>query len=351
LATSGTTGTTVFQTYKLIDHALRRCRLPPQKITAEKIQTALELLWLRLMAMSNKGITLFTLDRVILPLYMGVRDVPTPVGTTGVMDVNLRSVQRLLGTNSASEGDADYAFDSDIDTICEQAAANGWIQTQLSSATKSTTFGLLPGTSGTWSYRIQGSDDGITFTDVYTATAELVVDGEWIWLDIDGLPPYEFWRLQAFGGTTLEVRELVFSNTPNEIPLALVNRDDYDTLPNKVFESRPTEYWLDLQRVRPILTLWPVPQESYTFWQLVARIQKYIEDVGTLTQEVAVPAKSYMGILCQLSYDYAIQDNDVDVSIIPTLKIDADNEMGGLWDGQSDPAPTRLTPNIGGYTR
>lgn len=351
MATSGTVGQTVFQTYKLIDHALRRCRLAPQQITSEKIQTALELLWLRLSAMANKGITLFTLDRIILPMYEGVRDVPCPTGTVDVFDVNLRTVQRLEGTNSASEGDADFAFDGDIDTVCEQVAFDGWIQTQLDSATKVTTFGILPGASGTWSYRIQGSDDGITFDTLYTATAELVIDSDWIWFDIDGLPAYEYWRLQAFGGATaLEVRELVFANTPNEIPLAPVNRDDYDTLPNKVFESRPTEFWLDLQRGPPIITLWPVPQGQFTFAQLIVRIQNYIEDVGTLMQEVAVPQKSYMGILCQLSYDYAIQDKDVDVTIIPSLKIDADNGMGNLWDGQSDKANTRITPNIRGYT-
>lgn len=350
MATSGTVGTTTFNTAKLIEHAYGRCKIARQEIVGEKIEIARELLFLRLSQMANKGIPLWAIEKFILPLYQGVFSVPTPIGTVNILDLNLRRQNRLTGTASSSAGTAENAFDDDFSTICT-TLANGWIQLQLESGTRVPMFGILPGASGTWDYTIQGSDDGVTFVTLYTAADEEVVDNEWIWFDVEGVEDWTYYRLQASGGTVLAVRELVFANTPNEINMALMNRTNYSTMPDKTFQSQPTQYWLDKQLALPVITLWPAPNLQTRYWTLTGYLQRQIQDVGSLIQEVEVRQSDKLAIMARLAADIALQDKEVDPDWAQVLATEADREWRDLWDGESDDAPAMLLPNISPYTR
>jgi hypothetical protein len=262
----------------------------------------------------------------------------------------LRRSSRLTGIASSSAGVAANAFDSDFATICT-TLANGWIQLQLESGTRVPMFGILPGASGTWNYEIQGSDDGLAFTTIYTATAETVVDNQWIWFDVEGVEDWTYYRLQATTATILAVRELVFAHMPNEINLALLNRDDYSTLPDKVMLSQPTQYWLDRQRDVPIITLWPAPNEQTRFWNLTAYLLMQIMDVGSMRQEIQCRKSDYLAIVERLAADLVVVDKGADVELIPVLEARSKISWTDLWDGESDDSPTQLVPNIGVYTK
>jgi hypothetical protein len=351
MATSGTVSTTVFTTRKVIDHAFRRCKLNPQQITSEYIETAKDLLWLFLSTIASKGIALWAVQREIIPLYGYVQNVPLPVGTVDLLNANLRSLSRPTGTYSASEGDADNAFDADIETACVQVGAAGHITVEFESETRLTSFGILPDADGTWDYQIQVSDDGITWTTIYTATDQEMEDQEWFWVDIEGLHPTNFCRLQATGTTVLNVAEFVAGNNPNEIPLALLNTDNYDSQPDKTFPGRPTEYRYDKQRAQPIMNLWPAPGPEYTFYQLTVRVQRYIQDVGTLTQEIEVPQRWYLAIICELARQLAYSIPEVKAEVMPGLDSEAAKQLTIAWNSEGDGSRVQLRVGIGCYTK
>jgi hypothetical protein len=351
MSTSGTVSTTVFTTRKVIDHAFRRCKLNPQQITSEYIETARDLLWLFLSTIAAKGIALWAVEKQIVPLYGYVPDVPLPVGTVDLLDVNLRSISRPTGVYDSSEGIADNAFDSDIDTACVQVTPAGHITVQFESETRLTNFGILPDEDGEWDFEIQISDDGVSWTPVYTAAAQEMTEQEWLWIDLSGLYPTNFCRLQATGTTVLNVAEFVAGNNPNEIPLALLNTDNYDSQPDKTFPGRPTEYRYDKQRTQPIMNLWPAPGPEYTFYQLVTRVQRYIQDVGTLTQEIEVPQRWYLAIICELARQLAYSIPEVKAEVMPGLTAEAAQQLKTAWDGEGDSSPVNLRVGIGCYTK
>ena len=111
MATSGTVGSTIFTNQQIIDHAFRRCKMVEQEITGEHLQIALELLWLFTQTLVNKGIKLWNVVPIILPIYEREQTVPLPVGTENVYTLLLRTSQRITGTPSATEGVAGNAFD------------------------------------------------------------------------------------------------------------------------------------------------------------------------------------------------------------------------------------------------
>lgn len=351
MATSGTVSTTTFNTAKLIDHSFRRCKLAPQQITPEYLETATDLLFLFLSTLASKGIALWCIEKVILPLYENVQTVPAPVGTVDVLNCNLRTSQRLSGSADSSEGTADNAFDADIETECIQTLAAGWISLQLDSAIAAPLFGILPGATGTWDVSIEWSDDGIAWTALYTNAALEVTDSNWEWIDVEGVIDHAFYRLKANGTTILDVREFFIGQLPSEIPCAKLNRDDYANLPNKFFSGRPVQFWYDKQRVQPELVVWPSPREEFTYAQLVLYVQRYVQDVGTLTQEIEVPQRWYRPIMLQLASDLASEIPEVGPNAKAEIEMDRLPALREAWDSETDSAPSYILPNISCYTR
>jgi len=351
MATSGTVATTVFQTRKVIDHAFRRCGLVPQQIAQEEIDTALDLLFLEMSALGNRGIPLWTIERILLPIYFRTARVPTPAGTIDVFDVNLRTNQRLGGLNSASEGNADFAFDANIDTACTQVTPGGFIQMQLTSANTVPIYGILPNVTGTWDITMQLSDDGVTFTDIFTRPALSVVNGEWQWFDVEGVTNHTFWRLQANGTTVLDVRELVFQNLPQEIPFYQLNRTDYSNLPNKTRTGRPTQFWFDKTRQQPEMVIWPNPDVEFTFSQITGFLHRQVQDVGTMQQELEFPQRWYLAIMLQLAKHLVREIKEANKDLIPVIDKDAAWELKRAWDGEGDGSDAYFRVNIRPYTR
>ena len=350
MATSGTVATTTFQTRKVIDHAFRRLKLVPQQIASEMIDAALDLLFLELSALGNRGIPLWTIERILLPIYFRTARVPTPAGTIDVFDVNLRENQRLSGSNSASEGVADNAFDEDIDTVCTQVTPAGFIQMELDSANTVPIYGILPNATGTWDITFQASNDGVTFTDILNVPTLAAVDGEWDWFDVEGVTNFTFWRLQANGTTVLDVRELVFQNTPQEIPFYQLNRTDYSNLPNKTRTGRPTQFWYDKTRQQPELVIWPNPDSQFTFSQITGFLHRQIMDVGTMQQEIECPQRWYLAIVLQLAKHLSKEIKEIDPGTIAQVEADAAWELKRAWDGEGDGSDAFFRPNIRPYT-
>lgn len=354
MAYSGTVSTTVFNVGKVIDRAFGRCKLAPQQVTPEYIQIAKDLLFVFLSTLGNEGIPLWVQKKMILPIYEGVQDIELDPSVIDVLNSNLRTSTRLLGVQQfASEGDATLAFDYNLSTACTQVTAGGFIACQLGADFNPSTFGFLPNVTGLWDFAFQTSPDGVIWTTVYTGSQVVVVDGEWFWVDIEGIPEVgvSWLRMLALNTTVLDVIELVFEDAPNEIPIAKVNRDDYANLPNKWFTGRPVQFWYDKQIPNPIITLWPVPQFQYTFNQIVLYVNRHIMDVGDLTDSIEVPQRWLLAIITELGRQLAMTIPEVKVEVLAYLGPEADAQLKRAWASETDQSPTFLRARIWNYTR
>lgn len=355
MSTSGTVSTTTFSTRAVIDRAFGRCKLKPEQITAEYQTIARENLYLILSHLSNKGIPLWGVEKVILPLYEGQAKVELPLGTVGALNSYYRSMTRLSGTNTSSAGGTvANAFDDDFDTDLTQTAALGNVQTLFAATTLVTTIGYLPNATATLSLSFQHSSDGSTWTTVYAPGSTSYTAGTWVWYDLDGGIASLYWRVIALSGT-IDVREIYWGNTPAETTLARLNQDDYTSLPNKTFEGRPSEIFLNRLRgtsdALPVLYTWPVCDLANRYGQIVVWRQRYIQDVGTLAQELDIPQRWYMAVIAELAVELAAE--------LPEVPDDRELKLIGkartAWqEAQSeerDDSPFTITAAIGVYTR
>jgi hypothetical protein len=353
VATSGTVGQTVFTTQQVIDHAYRRMKMPPELASGEKLDTALENLWLILQVLSSKGVPVWRIEAQILPLYQGEIGVSPLPGTVEVLNANLRILFRLDGTVSSDQGgQPTFAFDGDLETSMTQTAPNGSLTLDVGSDTTITTFGLLPTVSGTWNFTYEISLDGVTWVTVSTFTAQAVVAREWLWTDVEitRYPAYQFARIRATGGTTLDVIEWFVGNSPSAIPMSPLNKDDYFNLPNKSFQGRPVQYWQDMDRDNPVLNVWPVPNAAANFYQVEVQAHRMVQDVGTMAQSLDLPARWMDWAIDELAVKQAKEDPDFKGDI-KDLREEARISLAIAQGGIVNKGPIYLQPNISHYTR
>jgi hypothetical protein len=245
-----------------------------------------------------------------------------------ILNSNLRYLQQVSGT--------------DYDTSTTHTV-------DFYSGTPVSTMGIF-WTANSVPVAFEWSADGIVWETIQTETP-VAVAGQWTWYDMQTVVTARYFRVRAITGT-LSFDQIYMANTPTEIPLARMNRDDYTNLPNKVFQSnRPLQYWLDRVIPQPVMYLWPIPNLQATVYQIVVWRQRQIMDVGTMTQELEVPQRWYEAIVANLAAKMALEIVEVDPSLIPMLDAKADKALAIAQAEERDNSPITWAPNIAMYTR
>ena len=330
MAVSGTVSMTVFNTRKVIDHAYRRCRIPPEGISSEQIDFALDTLYLVLSMLANRGLQLWCIERYLMPLYEAQGLITMPNGIVDILNTNLRTIEVV------NENTTDTTTSTTYTTIFPA-------QTQV------TVVGIEWSGAST-SYALETSNNGTTWTTLSTQDNPNTTAGMVTWVDVQGSLATTYFRVRATTGV-LNQTQVILANTPNEIPMARLNRDDYVNLPNKTFEGRPLQFWCDRQLNNPVLYLWPVPSAQFVTAQVVVWVKRYIMDVGTMTQEIEVPQRWYDSIVYVLAARLAEETPTVDPQMIAILDQKAQRSLLEAENEERDDSPIYLTPNIAVYTR
>lgn len=328
MAYSNTVSQTVFTTRRVIENAARRCKLTAEQLSAESVDIAKDQLFLFLSDLANQGAPLWCIEKQIYPLYDGVGTIALDVGTVDLLNSNLRYLQPVSGT------DYDTSTTHTVDYVSETVVS---------------TMGIF-WTAASVPVAFEWSPDNIVWETIQTETPAAVA-GQWTWYDMETVVSARYFRVRALSGT-LSFDQVFMGNTPTEIPLARMNRDDYTNLPNKVFQSnRPLQYWLDRVIPRPVMYLWPIPNAQAETSQIVVWRQRHIMDVGTLTQELEVPQRWLEAVVAGLAAKLALELPDVSPEMIPILDAKADKALAIAQAEERDNSPIMWAPNISMYTR
>jgi hypothetical protein len=331
VAVSGTVSLTTFNTRKVIDHAFRKCRLPPEGVGGEQMTVAQETLYLILSSLANRGIQLWCIEKLILPLYVNQAAVPVGNGIVDLLNTNYRTIQYLTPVTETVAVDR-VTFNFGTDEIVTTVGVN-WLGTGVP-------------------FDLQISPDGVVWETVKSVGYNQAVPsaGEWTWVDIDGSLATQYFRVLAPGGL-LDQDTVLVGNTPNEIVMARLNRDSYSNLPNKTFTGKPLQFWLDRTLNEPVMYIWPVPNESQALGQVVTYVKRYIMDVGTLTEEIEVPQRWYEAIVYLLAARLAEEMSQVEPGYVQVLDQKALRALSEAEMEERDNSPIYFTPNISIYTR
>jgi len=324
-----------YETRALIDRAYGRCRLRPEQITDEMIDRAKWNLYLILSDMSNTGTPVWCLQKTLLSLTQGQPLVTLPVGTVDVRNAYLRTQGNITPDHGPTIGTTYLTWDF-----------------SLTGAQNVNTLGLyFPGTPPT-AITVQTSPDNSTWTTVTTQNTWGTTAGLY-WYDLAGSSQAIYWRATAAAtstSTSVQPTTVYLASNLSEIMMARLNADSYESYPNKAFQGRPLQFWLDRQ-LQPVMNLWPTPDAASALLPLVVYRQRYIADVGTLPQVIEVPQYWYESITWKLAANLSWDTPEVDPKLCPALEAKADSMMRLAWAQDRDKAPIQLQYGIGVYTR
>jgi hypothetical protein len=357
MAYSGTVDQTLITVQQFIDHGARRAGKLAEELTVEQVNSAQDSLYFILSNLINTGIQYFAIKKVVFGLIANQYEYVMPSGAVDVLNVLYRWMQQPNGSyTSSTGGQVANVYDDNVNTYLTQSSANGNIEVNYGTNNPQYigSIGFMPYIanfgSQVWNYEFQTSIDGSTWNTLYTGTNVTVTDGQWIWQDIDPGANNSYYRMVATGGTTLSLRELYFGTFSTEITMSRLNRDDYTNLPNKNFTAnQPFQFWFNRTIPEGTLTLWPTPSNS--FYQMTVWYSAQIEDVGALTDQLAIPRRWYMAIVNMLAHQMAQELPGVEMDRIQYLETQAEKYFRQAEAEERDKSPVYYAPNISVYSR
>ena len=346
----------VYNVQTLIDHAARRCGKLAEELTSEQLLTARQSLGFVMTNLINIGIQYWAIKKEVIGLTPDKYIYQLPVGANDVLNALYRTMNRPSGNYASSAGGiVGNVADNNVDTICQQNAANGNISVDFGTDNPvyAGSIGVLPyvagGGSATWTLNLQYSTDGISWNTLENIGTVAVTDNQWLWYDIDPGQTVQFYRIVASGGTTLALREWFIGNNSREITMARLNRDDYTNLPNKNFTAnQPYQFWFNRTIPQPEIYLWPVPSDPFV--QMTVWYSKQIMDVGDLTDELQIPQRWYMATLAMLSHQLSLELPQVPLDRVTYLEQQADKYLLLAEQEERDRSPIYFSVNITPYT-
>lgn len=353
MATSGTVSQTTILVSDIIDHALRKCGLPAANVTPDIYNAAKNNLYFYLSGLANIGVNLWTIEKTVFGTIAGQQSYFAPAGTVDVINLLYRTVTLQSGGTPATSagGTAANAFDQDIDTVCTQISTNGNISYDWGSGVEATviSIGVMSNGANTYKLAYESSEDAVTWTTLNTPTSATYADRTWVYEDIGAPRTARYFRIRETAGGTLSVREIVFGQSPIEIPMARYNLDDYTNLVNKTFQSNQVlQYYFKRDRLQPQIIIWPV--SSYNFDQLVMWRHRHIQDVSSLTQEVEIPQRWIDAVIAELAVRMITEIPNADLKRIPILQEMAKQANYLANEEERDKAPISFAPDISCYT-
>jgi hypothetical protein len=355
MAYSGTTGDTKINVDQLISYAYRDAGRIAEEITPEYINAGKQALFYNLQNLSNLGVNLWLLENKLVGAVTAQQYLNLPETTIDVREANWVYIINSEADEylPVDNPDSPAVFAQNLDIVSTSTALENWFGLYYQGGQSVYYIGFngyaIGGGTQTYNFAYETSTDGITWTKVLQLPETTLSDREWAYFPLSITPVNTFYRLRETVATTFSVRQIVFSTSQQVIPLARLNKDDYWNLPNKQFPSqRSLQYWYDRQ-IEPKMYLWPVPNNDFQMFQLL--IEKQMQDVGSLTNELYIPNRWIASVQASLSHKLSMQLPNTDLARIGYLEQQADKLFLQASDEERDKSPIYFQPNISYYTR
>ena len=336
---------------QMLEAALRRCGIKPPQFNSDMVEIAFDTFNTMLDEMPNLGMQLWARDDVVMPIYAGRNMVPTPLGTSVILNCRQRTMFRPtpFAVYSDNGGVAEFAFDDNFDTECRQASVGGTLTAIYDQPTYISSVGILF-TEGQKlalfvEYDLKGDGNWVAL-DAYEVEPQ---EQEWVWKDLQGAPHAIGWRIRSVGPTAMIVSELFFGNTPSEVPMGVWTQDDWDNMVIKDTPGAPWNWFQDRQLATPVLFLWPKPDMTCRYMTIVCRRRRYLEQVSDMSQVLDVSRRWNEALTASLARRLCREIPEADLKRYQLLLSEEATAMQLAQAEERDPAPMRYNPGLEVY--
>jgi hypothetical protein len=327
MATSGLIGQTTFDVAQVIEHAVRRVGKVASTITEDQLTIARNNLSLILMSLVNRGVTLWSIEKTIVTLSLNSATYEMPVGTIDILNAMYRTITTTTPTWAVTATAWTGEFDADTRVLL---------------------FSFTPTTTQNLNLTAQVSADGVTWTTVHAIPTDTYIAEQRYWFDINPSSEQLYFRLQENVAVSLSLSDVTIATTLTERSIYRGSRDEYVNLPNKMAQGIPTQFWFDRQ-LEPRIWVWSIPTDDTA--SLVLWLQRQVQDVGALTNELSIPQRWMDAIIWNLAAKLCFELTEIDPNRTQLVLGMADKYSLEVEAEEYDNSPVYMGPNLGCYNK
>ena len=355
MTTSGTIGQTVITVQDLVIKSILRCGKKSSEITPEMLDQARQSMYFYIMSLSNLGVNLWTIEKLVIAVNPFQPNYNLPLGTIEILNAMYRISTPFSDSSNifASSGTGvGNLLDQDVTTTFTETSPNGNIYINLGQQnTPVLSIGIMSNGTTTYNFVLEGSNDNSTWTQIQALGAQSFPDQQFSWFDITSPSGAQYFRLRETGGATISLRQLYFATYFTEYNLTRMSRDTYTSLPNKLAPAGwPLQYWYNRIIPQPQLVVWPVGQDYFSSQMVIWR-SRQIQDIGAFTNSVEMPDRWAEALISNVAPRLALELEGVDPNRIQLLAALATSAENIASMEERDKSEISMIPNITGYTR
>ena len=149
----------------------------------------------------------------------------------------------------------------------------------------------------------------------------------------------------SLDGSTVDALEVVINRDDTDLQLERISSEEYLLIPNKTQKGRPNQYSIRRGRDNPVLSLWPLPDNSTDILKI--EIVSELQDVNkSAIQNADVPKRFLPCLTCGLAYYMAMKRPLVPENRIIMLKTNYEELLARAMQEDRERASMHVVPKL-----
>ena len=145
--------------------------------------------------------------------------------------------------------------------------------------------------------------------------------------------------------STVDALEVVLNRDDTDIQLERISPEEYLLIPNKTQTGRPSQYSIRRGRDNPVMSLWPIPENSTDVIKIevISELQDVDKSAG---QNADLPKRFLPCLTCGLAYYMSMKRPGVDGNRIQMLKANYEELLQRAMLEDRERATMRVVPRL-----
>ena len=149
----------------------------------------------------------------------------------------------------------------------------------------------------------------------------------------------------SLSSSTVDALEVVINRDDTDLQLERITPEEYLLIPNKTQKGRPNQYSIRRGRDNPVLSLWPLPDNSTDILKL--EIVSELQDVNkSAIQNADLPKRFLPCLTCGLAYYMAMKRPLVPENRIMMLKANYEELLARAMEEDRERASMHVVPRL-----
>jgi len=139
--------------------------------------------------------------------------------------------------------------------------------------------------------------------------------------------------------------EVVLNRDSTDIQLERISPEEYLIIPNKTQTGRPSQYSIRRGRDNPVLSVWPIPENSTDVMKIerISALQDVDKSAG---QNADMPTRFLPPLTCGLAYYMSMKRPGVEAARIQMLKTNYEELLARAFQEDRERATMRVVPRL-----